>query len=100
MWLFLGSRPIIALAMVVLPDPDSPTMATTSPASTDRFRPTTAWDLAVTQISDVESQDSTMGPEMPAPWGWAAESRSSLEPAGSWNVIEGENEQGHEEAGR
>ena len=42
----VGSSPMIALAAVVLPDPDSPTRATVSPGAICRSRPSSAWRAA------------------------------------------------------
>ena len=37
-WAFFGSRPISDIAVVDLPEPDSPTIATTSPACRSNWR--------------------------------------------------------------
>ena len=38
----LGSRPMIDSAVTLLPQPDSPTIASVSPASTEKLTPSTA----------------------------------------------------------
>ena len=45
----VGSRLMIDSAVIVLPQPDSPTMPTVSPASTCRVTPSTAWTDALPQ---------------------------------------------------
>ena len=40
-----GSRPSIARELTDLPDPDSPTTATTSPGATSKLMPRTAWTV-------------------------------------------------------
>jgi hypothetical protein len=39
----LGNRPIVARAVTDLPEPDSPTMPSTSPGARERSMPRTAW---------------------------------------------------------
>ena len=38
-------RPMIACAVTLLPDPDSPTMASVLPRSTENETPSTAWTI-------------------------------------------------------
>ena len=42
---FLGSRPIVAMAVTDLPEPDSPTMPSTSPGESSALSPLTAWTV-------------------------------------------------------
>src|SRR6478752_4893555 len=44
---YSGSSPMIAIAVADLPEPDSPTSATTSPAATSKFMPRTAFTRSV-----------------------------------------------------
>src|SRR5262245_66570891 len=66
---FAGSRPIIAKAIVDLPEPDSPTMANASPATRSKLAPLTAgYHLPLTQNSTTRSRTRTTGtpPSRPA----------------------------------
>ena len=40
-----GSRPMAARAVTDLPDPDSPTMPSTSPGAMEKSMPRTAWTV-------------------------------------------------------
>src|ERR1700758_2482203 len=40
-----GSNPIVAIAVTDLPDPDSPTMPSTSPGASSALTPLTAWTV-------------------------------------------------------
>ena len=57
-----GTRPMIDSAVTLLPQPDSPTMASVRPASTAKLTPSTARELAVVgaeegaQVADLEQR--------------------------------------------
>ena len=48
-----GSRPIAASAVVDLPDPDSPTMATVSPGMMVRWALRTAWTSPLPVLKEI-----------------------------------------------